>query len=74
MTGQWKLLVIEIKPCHLNQNIIKPTDYIEKLRTNHEAEGVLQKLEKMARLLELGGKEGNVDDIVAAMISEIESK
>lgn len=44
------------------------------LRTNHEAEGVLQKFEKMARLLALGREEGNVDDVVASMLAKIDSK
>ncbi|MGN1197978.1 MAG: hypothetical protein ACI4TA_10285 [Acetatifactor sp.] len=59
---------------YINQNIVKQADYIEKLRTNHEAEGVRQKFEKMARLLALGREDGNVDDIVAAMLSEIDAK
>lgn len=59
---------------YINQHIIKQEEYIEKLRENHEAKGVLEKFEKMARLLALGSQNGNVGDIVVAMLSEIDSE
>ena len=57
---------------YFNETVIKEAGYIEKLRKNKEAEGVLQKFEKMAELLNLSNAKANINDTVANMLSVID--
>lgn len=56
---------------YIEQNVIKDEEYINKMHESNHAIGILQKYEKMAKLFEIGNKEGNIDDIVSEMLSEL---
>lgn len=56
---------------YIEQNVIKDEEYIKKLYESNHAIGILQKYEIMAKLFEIGNKDGNIDDIVSEMLSEL---
>lgn len=57
---------------YIKQYIIKDEKYLQELKIHNQANGVLQKCEKMAKMLEIGSKEGDIECIVSEMISELQ--